>query len=198
MPSSPPSSSALQISGQLNSGTDRNRILLATHEELVAHALEVGLVREGFADLVATCGRLGVELFVASAGLDLYVEPILQRCLGTTAPHLEVRVNRGRVTASGVEVAFPHADASCDSCGNCKGALARQARARGRTVLGIGDSVTDWCLAGEADHLFARAWLSERCAREGLAHETFEDFRVVERRVLELAGAHAATVPSPR
>ena len=134
--------------------------LLATHEELVAHALEVGLVREGFADLVATCGRLGVELFVASAGLDLYVEPILQRCLGTTAPHLEVRVNRGRVTASGVEVAFPHADASCDSCGNCKGALARQARARGRTVLGIGDSVTDWCLAGEADHLFARAWLS--------------------------------------
>ena len=153
--------------------------LKAPHDELVAHALEVGRIREGFGELVETALSRNVELMVASAGLDLYVEPILRRELGPRAAKLLMRANEGRATAAGVEVRFPHEHPDCLLCANCKGIAARQARASGRSVIGVGDSFTDRCLAREAEHVFARGWLSEHCTGIGIPHKTFDDFHPV-------------------
>ncbi len=153
--------------------------LKASREALVAHALEVAVARPGFALLVAECEKLGVECVVASAGLDLYVEPILERELGNLRRHVEVRTNVARVTSLGVEVDFPHAHPDCDACGSCKGLRARAARADGRCVIGVGDSFTDRCLVRESQHVFARGWLADHCRDEGVVHETYDDFEPV-------------------
>lgn len=165
------------------------RELVAPHEEMVAHVLDVARVRDGFTELVETCVASGASLVVASAGLDLYVEPVLRSHLGELARHVEVRANAASVTAQGVVVTFPHEHPDCAECGNCKGLHARRERAGGRRVVGVGDSHTDLCLAREADHVFARAWLSERCAKDGIAHAPFEDFHPVARLVRDLAAA---------
>jgi len=162
------------------------RSLRATREELVRHALEVATVREGFADLVGHCRDAGIEVVVASAGLDLYVEPVLERDLGALRSSVEVRANVARVTTGGVEVDFPHAHPDCEACANCKGIRARTARQAGRTVIGIGDSFTDACLLDHADHVFARTWLAAHCLERKMAHETYDDFAPVLRLVRRL------------
>ena len=183
---------ALWHSGELTFGQAHRAVfreVLAPLEDLVAHALEVGVVREGFDELVDACRAVGAELVVASAGLDLYILPILRRDLGRHVPHLELRVNRGRVTGDGVEIEFSHEDPACTKCGSCKGSRARAARACGRTVVAVGDSFSDRCLVDEADHVFARDWLADHCRRTGVPHEPFEDFHVVAAFVRGLAAA---------
>jgi len=161
--------------------------LRASAEQLVEHALAVGALRPGFEDLLDACVETGAELTVASAGLDLYVEPILERALGERRALLSMHVNPARVSDEGVVVDFPHRHADCPECGNCKGVLARGHRAAGRRVLAVGDSFSDRCLVGEADWVFARSWLAEHCERSGVAHERYDDFGPVAALVRELA-----------
>lgn len=163
------------------------REVRAPLDDLVRHALEVGVVREGFTELAQACADVGAELVVASAGLDFYIAPILERHLGDPASWLRLHANVGRWTPLGVEIDFPHPDPACDECGSCKAAPARAARARGRTVIAVGDSFSDRCLAAEADHVFARAWLAEHCRAARVHHEPFDDLHGVARLVRELA-----------
>ena len=161
--------------------------LTAPLAEMVAHAIAVAEIRPGFADLVEACAESGARLVVASAGIDLYVEPILRKHLGDRRDGIHVRANAAAVTAAGVEVTFPHHHPDCATCGNCKGLHARRARAEGRVVIGVGDSHTDACLAREADHVFARAWLAGHCEASVIAHHPYEDFHPVARLVREIA-----------
>ena len=160
--------------------------LTAPHEEMVGHALEVAVVRDGFLELVETCVSGGVELIVASAGIDLYVEPVLRRHLGALRDRIEVRANAGTITSGGVAVTFPHLHPDCAACGNCKGLHARRAQAEGRVVIGVGDSHTDACLAGQVQHLFARTWLAEHCRGRGIMHHAYDDFHPVVRLVRDI------------
>lgn len=165
--------------------------LRAPQAALVAHALEVSRVRPGFADFVDACRAGGAELVVASAGLDLYVEPILRRELGARLDGIEVRANRAMPGDGGVAVEFPHEHPDCTACANCKGLRARAAREAGRMVVGVGDSFTDRCLVAESERLFARAWLSDHCTQRGIAHEIFEDFHPIAEMVRRHAPAQA-------
>jgi 2-hydroxy-3-keto-5-methylthiopentenyl-1-phosphate phosphatase len=181
---------ARRIAGEISLGVAFREIcrgLRASREEMVRHALDVATMREGFADLVGHCRDNGIEVVVASAGLDLYVEPILERDLGSLRQSVEVRANAARVTADGVEVDFPHEHPDCETCANCKGLRARSARRAGRTVIGIGDSFTDACLLDHSDHVFARAWLADHCQERKMAHETYDDFAPVLRLVRRLS-----------
>jgi 2-hydroxy-3-keto-5-methylthiopentenyl-1-phosphate phosphatase len=153
--------------------------LRAPHAELVDHALATAVVRDGFGHLIEAALARHAHVIVASAGLDLYVEPVLRRELGELAARLDVRANAGTATQGGLVVSFPHASPDCAHCANCKGVPARRARDDGRRVIGAGDSFTDRCLVREADHVFARGWLSAHCAEHGIAHDVFDDFHPV-------------------
>lgn len=164
-------------------------MLRAGEAELVGHALAVGALRPGFTDLLDACTGAGVPLVVASAGLDLYIEPILRRALGARRAELRVHANPARVTGDGVVVELPERDSGCAECGNCKGALARRQRAGGRRIVAVGDSFSDRCLVGEADWVFARGWLAAHCDRAGIPHVPFDDFAPVAALVRGLAAA---------
>lgn len=157
--------------------------LKAPRARLVEIALEVGCVRDGFGELVEASLSAGAQVMVASAGLDLYVQPILRRALGSQADRLVLRANEGVVTPDGLVVRFPHAHPDCADCANCKGVAAREARDAGHRVVGVGDSFTDRCLVREAEHVFARGWLATHCEEEGIHHVPYEDFHPVTRLV---------------
>lgn len=150
------------------------------------HALDVAVVRPGLDDLLDACAESGARVVVASAGLDLYVEPVLRRHLGDRLQGLELHVNPAHAREDGIDVTFPHRHPECADCANCKGRLARAARSEGRAVVAIGDSFSDRCVAEEADLLFARDWLREHCARTGLAHEPWDTLHDVATRLREL------------
>ena len=59
---------------------------------------------------------------------------------------------------------------SCPDCGPdaCKATVLRESRRPGDTVWVFGDGASDLCPAREADLVWARGYLAERCAAEGL------------------------------
>ena len=137
----------------------------------------------GFAPFARWCASRGIPLTVLSGGFTEIVDLFLGR---ETHPEVEVRANRFHPGTW--ECAFRDDSPS----GHDKAAAVRAARAGGvRTVL-VGDGVSDWAPAAEADLVFARRGrnLAEHCRHQGIPCEEYESFDDVRRR-LEIA-AHAA------
>ena len=155
----------------------------ATDAELAAAALEVAQVRPGFAELVAACAGHAVPFVLASGGLDLYIDPVLRSVLPRAHDaHVERRCNLATPGAFGLDVVFPLDGQGCGLCGSCKRVVVDELRARGvRTVVAVGDGVSDRCLVGTADVLFARGNLLDYARRRGVDALPWEDFHDVRR-----------------
>src|SRR5262249_36588984 len=87
-----------------------------------------------FAPFARAALTRGDAVVVVSEGFDFYVRDLLEReglaALPWAANHLAF------LDDGGVAPEFPHADAACPECGNCKAGHVRRWRARGfRAVL---------------------------------------------------------------
>jgi 2-hydroxy-3-keto-5-methylthiopentenyl-1-phosphate phosphatase len=156
----------------------------ATAEEIAAFAVERAVLRPGFERFVSACRAAGVPFVLCSAGLDVYIHPVLGRLAPPLRGHVQVRCNEARCSPEGLVVAF-HGDGAhggCGSCGFCKATVVEELRARGHRVAFVGDGSADRCGARAADAVFARRRLVEWCAAEGIAHRTFETFDDVLRQ----------------
>jgi 2-hydroxy-3-keto-5-methylthiopentenyl-1-phosphate phosphatase len=124
-----------------------------------------------FPAFVAEARRRNMPVQVVSDGLDYAIRRILSRHgLGD----LPVRANRLlHDGARGWKLESPHARASCGAAsGTCKCAIARE-HAR---VLMVGDGQSDFCVAGEADFVFAKERLITHCRQAGIFHRPIVDF----------------------
>jgi 2-hydroxy-3-keto-5-methylthiopentenyl-1-phosphate phosphatase len=117
-----------------------------------------------------------------SAGLDAYIEPVLERLAPPLRAHVELRANRARIGPDGLEVAFDGTD--CGFCGFCKGNVVRDLQAAGHKVLLCGDGTGDRHAADVADAVFARrgSSLARYCEARAIRHEPFDTFDEVMER----------------
>ncbi len=140
----------------------------------------------GFAGFVADCRRWGHRLTIVSDGLDHAIRRIFRRHaihdLAVVANHLRPVGDRRYV------LEFPHASRICSS-GVCKCGF-RGSRA---PTLVIGDGRSDFCVAGAADMVIAKASLLDHCRRDGLPVIPFDDFAQV-RAVVDHLGRHQRRV----
>ena len=160
----------------------------ATPGQLRAFVREHGRFRPGFERLVRTCRERAIPFTLVSGGLDLYIEPALERLPADVREGLELRANHAERTATGLALTFPWKDApgSCGTCGSCKGAVVNALQTRGHRVVAVGDGNADRCAAREADLVFARGRLLDWCRRGGLPCEPFETLDTVADRVAAL------------
>jgi 2-hydroxy-3-keto-5-methylthiopentenyl-1-phosphate phosphatase len=156
--------------------------ITASREEIAAFARATATLRPGFEALVERCRAGGRPFLVVSAGLDAYIEPVLERLPPALRAHVEVRANRATLSAAGLSVAFHGED--CGFCGFCKGNVVRELQAAGHKVLLCGDGTGDRHAADAADFVFARrgSSLARYCAERGIRHEPFETFHEVMER----------------
>ena len=153
-------------------------LLRATPAELIAAVGEIG-IDPGFVGFIETCARRGIATTIVSDGFDLVIQSMMQR-FGIDIPfyanHLEpVGDRRWRVT-------FPHARDDCAAlAGNCKCTRAKVVP-RGIKVV-VGDGRSDFCIAGHADLVFAKAKLLDLCRANGTVHFPFNDFFEVGARL---------------
>lgn len=130
-------------------------------------------IDSGFSAFVALCRRHDIPVTVVSDGLDRTIRAVLGRiglgALPVIANHLAaVGGERWQLTS-------PHAALSGDcASGTCK---CRVADGFGRPLtLLVGDGRSDFCLAGQADLVFAKKSLIGHCHDNALPHHPFSDF----------------------
>ena len=135
-----------------------------------------------FAPFARGAIQRGDRVCILSEGFDFYIHDLLER---EGLAQLPVASNRVRFERGRVIPEFPYAAGSCGRCGNCKGAHARDWRARGyRTVL-IGDGYSDRCAARECDVVLAKGSLLDWCAAERIPALAFGSFEGVADRARE-------------
>jgi len=134
-------------------------------------------VRPGFADLVAYAERAGHRLVVMSAGFRSVIDLVLgDMGLG----HLEVVSNEALFSSDGCTLVF--SDERGEVCGLCDRRCKRHAvrmRHDGEPVIYVGDGISDRCVSGIADLVFARAGLAEWLDEQGREYIPFDDFHEV-------------------
>ncbi len=153
------------------------RPITASPEEIAAFARARAVLRPGFERFLAGCREAGWPVVICSAGLDVYIEPVLARLPAELRASLTLRSNAARCSRQGLEVHFHGGGAlDCGRCGFCKGKVVRQLQADGHRVAVIGDGSADRCAAEAADTVFARRSLSGWCRERGIRFRPFESF----------------------
>ena len=153
------------------------RTVTATPEEIAALIRAQAGVRDGFTDLVAFAEQRGHRLVVMSAGFRSVIDLVLGD-LGLG--HLEITSNEAIFSADGCTLVFSDDRGElCELCDRRCKRHAMRVRHEGEPVVYVGDGISDRCVSGLADLVFARAglaaWLDER-DREYLP---FDDFHQV-------------------
>lgn len=127
----------------------------------------------GFPCFVETAHAMGFEVRVVSDGLDYVIKRILERYglgqLPIYANHLTALADQRW------HLAFPFAREGCAS-GHCKCTQAQAARRQGRPSLLIGDGTSDFCVAAQADWVWAKGRLAAHCQQHKIAFEPLQDF----------------------
>lgn len=135
-----------------------------------------------FAGFVAAVRAHGGTLRVVSSGIATVIHAALERA----GVEVDVLANDVDFAATGWTMSFVDASAN----GHDKAAHVRAARARGARTVYIGDGVSDFEAALEADERFAKGGraLEAYCRARGVPCESFDSFTQIENRLFPEPG----------
>jgi 2-hydroxy-3-keto-5-methylthiopentenyl-1-phosphate phosphatase len=153
-------------------------LIHADREELLDFVHAHGRIDQYFPVFYTNCRREDMDVMIVSDGLDFYIEAILKRF------HLEglaYFANMARFRENGrIEFAFPEWNAECNRCGTCKRNIVRRSRGKYDKIIYVGNGHSDVCPSKEADLVFAKEILYEKCREEGtpcILYRSFKDVR---------------------
>jgi 2-hydroxy-3-keto-5-methylthiopentenyl-1-phosphate phosphatase len=158
--------------------------LLRTPRAALDAYLDTVEIDPAFPAFVADCRARGLEVVVISDGIDYSI----RRILGRHGLDDLLRASNRLVQLEGerYSLEFPDANPKCSAgSGTCK-CRSSSRMASGRPRLLIGDGSSDFCLAGEADLVFAKHKLLQRCRERGLPHLACPDFTAARRLLPQL------------
>ncbi len=156
------------------------RLVEASRLELEAFFHDIEL-DPGFAEFCRAAQPLG-EVAIVSDGLDYPIRLLMDK---GRLPKLRSYANKLHFSPHGLDLSFPFASHDCHAgSGTCKCRVAQNLAERfnGPVVL-IGDGRSDFCLAGQADRVFAKSALRRHCEAQNIAHFPFETFDDVRREL---------------
>ncbi len=157
-------------------------LIEAPRAELIRRLLEVAEPMPGLRDFFVRLQARGGEAAIVSAGVREAIEAFWARLGLPPIPVFSSElVGEGPDGGPPYHLAFSEALSDCPRCGpkSCKAGVLRRLRRPGDVVLVFGDGPSDLCPAREADLVFARGHLAERCAAEGLEWRPLDDFGAV-------------------
>lgn len=136
----------------------------------------------GFKDLLFFCERLSIPVAIISDGLDLYIDAFLN------AHEVWPKVYSNRLVIKDGKhiVEFPYFNRHCGKCGNCKSGHVIAEKAKGKTVIYIGDGLSDRCAASKSDIVFAKGDLKRYCIQNSIGFFEFQDLHDVKAKIAEL------------
>lgn len=151
---------------------ERQVRLLSVSENRLDAFLDTIPLTEGFRDFVEQCRLNGREMIIVSDGIDYSIKRILAKHDITNIPVIANRLRHE--SNSSYKLEFPYHTPGCGS-GVCKCTVASMAE---KPIVLIGDSHSDLCLAGKADHVMAKQdkILLAHCKEHNIPHHPYDDF----------------------
>ena len=149
----------------------------ATMVEMAEYVKQNASLRPGFRELANACSASGHDLKVVSAGLDFYIQALLDPHNLGHIPIVAVAAHEQDAPDGPFRYDYPRSRADCDPAwGVCKCAALDDARAAGMQTVFVGDGPRgDACAAARADYVFARGRLLRYCRRNNIPATPFED-----------------------
>ena len=157
-------------------------LIEAPRAELIRRLLEVAEPMPGLRDFFSELQTRDGHSAIVSAGIREAIEAFWRReQLPPMRLFASELVGEGPDDGPPYHLEFSSALGDCPRCGlaSCKAAVLRALRRPGDVVLVFGDGPSDLCPAREADLVFARGHLAERCVAEGLDWRPLTDFAAV-------------------
>jgi 2-hydroxy-3-keto-5-methylthiopentenyl-1-phosphate phosphatase len=140
-----------------------------------------------FKDFIQFCKLHEVSVTILSDGLDLYVDRVLSNAGLNDIPFYANHAVIDDSNGSGkIAVSFPHTDAECNLCGNCKRNCMLHASADEDIIIYIGDGYSDRCPVQYADFVFAKRQLIKYCQVKNITYFEFNNFSDVQMKVEEI------------
>ena len=127
-----------------------------------------------------------MDLKIVSDGLDFYIDAILKK---NNIEDIEFFSN---VTVfrddDKLSIEFPRMNDECEKCGTCKKGVLRDYRSKYDRVIYVGNGYSDVCPAKDADLVFAKEVLYEKCREDGTPCVHYENFRDILNYLDEAVG----------
>jgi 2-hydroxy-3-keto-5-methylthiopentenyl-1-phosphate phosphatase len=172
----------------------QNRMLRATRDELVEHALRYGTLDPTFGPFVDRLRDDDVPIALVSDGFGFYIEPILDAAGLSDLPVIaneQTWNDEGRPAG----LRFVNGHPECVGCGTCKMQAVRRYQHDHGTVAFVGDGQTDRYAALYADVTFAKRELVGYCRVDGVPYLPWENFDDVTSSLEGLAALPGPVAP---
>lgn len=147
-------------------------------QEILQYLNETVVIREGFSEFVSFTRQHDIPLYIVSGGVDFFVEPLL----APFGPFTDIYCNASDLSGDVIQVLYPHfCDEDCSNfntqaCGCCKPTIMRNHVDENTFSIVIGDSVTDFEAAKNANLVLARDILIEKCKELNVPYKPFTTF----------------------
>ncbi|MFD2443300.1 2-hydroxy-3-keto-5-methylthiopentenyl-1-phosphate phosphatase [Bacillus sp. CGMCC 1.16607] len=161
-------------------------------DEIVQFSLKHAVIREGFNELLQLTKGENIPFYVVSGGIDFFVHPILEQ-VGFIG---NIYCNSADFSKQNIQIRWPNpCDQNCQNgCGCCKPSIIRKLKSENEFTIVIGDSITDLEAAKQADFVFARDFLAEKCEQLKIKHKKFNTFYDCFDSIKELTRGELANV----
>jgi len=164
---------------------DVMRISLSEYENFIRTNINIDPTFDEFLEYVHTSN---IPLFILSAGFRQGIEYVMgeERLKG-----VEVLAN-DLSGAPHISPTFATKNPNCNKkhgpCGNCKRECIETIRKdSGKKIIFIGDGITDRCAIENADIVYAKDSLAERCDEQGIAYTPYNNFADVMNHLAQMA-----------
>jgi len=154
-------------------------LLLANQKEaIIDYLLDTVIIRDGFGDFVSFAQEKQIPFYIVSSGVDFFIDPLLE----SYGPFSGIYCNRADFSGRQIKLVFPNScDEECSNfntqgCGCCKPSVMRKVTQSDYFKIVIGDSLSDFEAAKQADLVLARDHLITRCKELDLPYKPFETF----------------------
>ncbi|MFZ1321456.1 MAG: hypothetical protein WAT71_07860 [Ignavibacteria bacterium] len=132
--------------------------------------------KNSFKEFISFCKENDHELFIVSDIFDLYIHKELRREKISSKYFSGERINNP--DSDKLEIFYPYTDDYCKLCNTCKrNILISNTNDLGNEIsVYIGDGISDQCVSGFADIVFAKGKLASYCWKNNITYFEFDDF----------------------
>lgn len=173
--------------GEISSQTyysQMSKTLTDFDQKSLTEFLESIELETGFTEFANYCHEQKIELKILSDGLDIYIQPLLEKY---KLSDLSYYSNKVKIDSeNNFLIEFPFTDEECHLCGNCKRNHVINGSSDDDFTIYIGDGHSDKCAAQFCDFIFAKGALLKYCEINRITYFPFNDFFDITKKIDEL------------